>query len=307
MDREETGERVSWLDGASWEAVTLSVGLLALIAWIPVVGGVDATRTAALLLSAGLAAGLLGLASLLLRDAGMPPDDGVIVALLGFLGWPVLLRRSLHLAEIPFPRLISIGLLLEVTILAAGLVFLWTLARFYGPRAGRISPAMAVGVLAWGVSGAMLLLVLFLLGSPRAGTWTVLAVTGLVVGAALFVQRAAASRSRDARFMALGSGPALVIAGTQLLDGVVSYMAVKDPLGVLAGRFQEEVLLSAVILEATGPGYPIAKWALALIFAYYVDADPSEDETSISRLGGYLLVGLLGMVPALFSTTQLVA
>lgn len=307
MDRGQTGQGVSWLDGPSWEAAALSVGLLAAIAWIPVVGGIDATRTAALVLSAGLAAGLLGLASLLLRDAGLAPDDGVIVALLGFLGWPVLLRRTLHLAEIPFPRLLSAGLLLEATILAAGLVLLWALARFSGPRPSRISPAMGVGLVAWGVSGAALLLVLFSLGSPRAGTWTVLAVTGLVVVGALFVQRAAASRSRDPRLTALGSGPALVIAGTQLLDGVVSYMAVEDPLGVLAGRFQEEVLLSAVILEATGPGYPIAKWALALIFAYYVDADPSEDRPSISRLGAYLLVGLLGMVPALFSTTQLVA
>lgn len=307
MDREQTGEGASWLDGPTWEAVALSVGLLAVIAWIPVVGGVDATRTAALLLSAGLAAGLLGLASLLLRDAGLPPDDGVIVALLGFLGWPVLLRRAFHLAESPLPRLLSIGLLLEVTVLAAGLVLLWALARSSGPRPSRISPAMAVGPIAWGVSGATLLLVLFWLGSPRAGTWTVLALTGLVVVAALVVQHATASRSRDHRLTALGSGPALVIAGTQLLDGVVSYMAIRDPLGVLAGRFQEEVLLSAVILEATGPGYPIAKWALALVFAYYVDADPSEDRPSISRLGAYLLVGLLGMVPALFSTTQLVA
>lgn len=307
MDREGTGEGGSWLGGPSWEAGALIVGFLSLIAWIPVVGGVDATRTAALLLSAGLAAGLLGLASLLLRDADLPPDDGVIVALLGFLGWPVLLRRAFHLAEIPLPRLLSIGLLLEATLLAAGLVLLWALARSSGPRRSRVSPAMAVGLIAWGVSGATLLLILVSLGSPRAGTWTVLAVTGLVVLAALVVQRTTAARSRDHRLTALGSGPALVIAGTQLLDGVVSYMAIRDPLGVLAGRFQEEVLLSAVILEATGPGYPIAKWALALIFAYYVDADPSEDGTSIARLGAYLLVGLLGMVPALFSTTQLVA
>lgn len=75
---------------------------------------------------------------------------------------------------------------------------------------------------------------------------------------------------------------------------------------MLAVTFQEEVVLSAAMLEATGPGYPVAKWAIALTFAYYMDGYEPAERTSVSRLGAYLLVTLLGLGPGLFSTTQLV-
>lgn len=294
--------------GPAWEPGGLLAGAIAAGAWGPVLGQVPTPAGAAVILSAGIAAGVLALASLILRTIGLAPDDGVIGALLGFLAWPVLARRTLDLVDVHLSPVLSQGLLLEGSAVAGGLVLLWMFAATRpGHRGGWWDPVHSVGAIAWGGAAGAFVLVLAKTGTPDPGASTVLAVAAATILVALLVQRGLARRSSERQLAALGSAPALVVAGAQLLDGVVSYLAVNDPLGVLETTFQEEVVLSAALLEATGPGYPLTKWAIALVFAYHMDGyEAHTDGTSVSRLGAYLLVTLLGLGPGLFSTTQLV-
>lgn len=292
----------------SWEPAGLIAGALALIAWGPVLGAIRTPEAAAYVLSAGLAGGVLAWASLVLRSAKLAPGDGVIAALIGFLGWPVLLRRGFGLLAIRPPPELTAGMLLEGLSVAIGLGLLWVFARSRARAPDGVSDAARLtGAVGWGGTLAGLTAVLLAAGPPEPGAWLVLALAAVVILAALALQRGLSLRSSKPQFTAFASAPALVLAGSQLLDGVVSYLAVNDPLGVLAGRFQEEVLLSAALLEAIGPGYPIAKWGIALVFVYYMDAIDAPPGPSIWRLGTYLLVALLGLVPGLFSTTQLAA
>lgn len=291
----------------AWEPAGLLAGAIGAGAWGPVVGGLDPPAGGVVILSIGLAAGALALASLVLRAVGLEPDDGVIGALLGFLAWPVLARRLLDILGLGLPPVLGQGLLLETCALAGGVCLLWILAAPRpGRRGGSWDPVRSLGAIAWGTSAGAFVLVLARAGAPGPGTWTVLALTAGAVAVGLTVQRVLADRSGDERLAVLGSAPALVVAGAQLLDGVVSYLAVNDPLGLLATTYQEEVVLSAALLEATGPGYPAAKWAIALLFTWSMDSYTPGEASSISRLAAYALVTLLGLGPGLFSTTQLV-
>lgn len=179
----------------SWEPGGLLAGAIAVGAWGPVLGSVTAPTGAAMILSAGLAAGVLALASLVLRTTGLAPDDGVIGALLSFLAWPVLTRRTLDILGIHPPSVLAQGLLLEATAVAGGICLLWVFAATRpGHRGGWWDPVRSVGAIGWGASAGAFLLVLLKTGSPRPGTWTVLAVTAATVAVALILQRVLARR-----------------------------------------------------------------------------------------------------------------
>ncbi|HET6399032.1 MAG TPA: hypothetical protein VFH47_05710, partial [Candidatus Thermoplasmatota archaeon] len=99
--------------------------------------------------------------------------------------------------------------------------------------------------------------------APPSGSWrTFLATLGALT--ALLGLQSLARLAQAPRVQALGSPAALAVAATQLLDGVVSYLAVRNPFGWLEEPHREQVRVSAILLEQTGPGFVLAKWGLAL-------------------------------------------
>jgi len=96
----------------------------------------------------------------------------------------------------------------------------------------------------------------------------------------------------------------LAVAAAQLLDGWVSWLSVKDPLGVLVGTFSEQVVVSRWVLETVGPGFVFAKWGLAVVFAYFAESEVHH-QRGVVYVGSYLFVAFLGLGPGLFSLTAL--
>lgn len=291
---------------APWEAFALAAGVLAALLWFPLVDASSGTLVVTLL-SVGLAAGTMGAAARLLRWGGLAITDGLIAGAAGYLGWPVLARRLSRVTAIEVPAALSMGLLLEVASVLVGLFLVATLGRWRPDPTSGAGPVATMGIVGWGGSLAALAAFASTTGEPSQGVAVVLGLTGATVAAALAAQRLVAVRVGGPRLAAFGTAPALVVAGAQLLDGMVSYLAVVDPLEVLAGRFQEQVAVSATLLDTTGLGYPLAKWGIALAFVTFLDGDRTLSRSGIARLGAYLVVALLGLGPGLFSTTQVIA
>lgn len=259
---------------------------------------------ASIALSLGIGVGVLALARWSLRAADLQADDRTVAATLGFVGWPVLIRRLTAERGAMVPPEIAGGLVLEAICVAVGLAALGV-SGIAHRRLGRGPEApVLTGLLGWGGLVAMAVALVVLVGPLERGTALVLAITVAVVGLGLAIQRVVAGRGSRRAVVAMGTLPALVVAGAQLLDGVVSYLAVVDPLDLVAGRFQEEVLVSAKLLEVAGPGYPLAKWIVALAFVYFLEEEQVPGTTGVPRLAAYLVVTLLGLGPGLFSATQ---
>lgn len=254
------------------------------------------------LVAFGFLAGLF----LLERRLGGPLGDGLITALVPYLAWPFLLRMVLVQTGVHAPLWIMYGTLLEFAFLALGLGIFILLAVRDPLGQGRQQGSLAAGVV--GGAGAVALLSGAISTSPDlTGEGLFLfGLTAAIVAACLGLQWGLVRWGPLRNHGWLASGPALAVAGTQLFDGVVTYLAVVDPLGLAPSAFQENILLSHFILTTTKVGYPILKWALAIMIAYALDAREHEPRTStISRLAVYLTLVVVGMGPALFSGTQL--
>lgn len=279
-------------------SVALAVVALPLVARVPF---------GLLAVSGGMAWGLFCALRAASAKLHVAPGDGWLLALGSFLPLPFLVRFLAAQSGVLLPAPLRATWLLEVAALGAALGLLAALHRARraaggGPRAA----VLAVAAVGAGLSGLLLLLATAASAPPRPGALTIWGATGALVAAALVVQWAVARRFRGTRLERFGSAAALLLAATQLLDGIVSYLSVEDPLGVLTVDFAEQVPLSAWLLETTGPGYAAAKWLVALSVVYFVDGKPwpARPEPT-GRLGFYLFVALLGLGPGLFSASRL--
>ncbi len=257
-----------------------------------------------LVLSLGALAGVAGLAELVLAPVGMAGRDETIVALVPFLAWPVTARRWGHAVGWHVSGFPAGGVFWEALLLAVVLGVVAGLARRGGVGLARRG-VQAAGVVGWAVLGVGVASLAILLHPPGDGAWMMLATMLGVVLACLVAQAVSSRMISGEAWRAWGSAPALVVAGSQLVDGVVSYLAVANPLGVLAGGFEEAVPLSAFLIDHAGPGFALVKWGVALGFVYALDvAGGARESGGVARLGAYLLVALLGVVPSVFSSTQ---
>lgn len=239
------------------------------------------------------------------RARELPVGDGWILALAGFLAWPVLGRHIAGALGIRVPEALTAGLLLEGLAVGLGVALVAVLT---GPLGRPWAMAWrSVAVVGAALGGLGLAVLVGLAWPLETGTGVVLLLVAGALGLALVLQRALARQGPWERLRGLAEGPALLVAGAQLLDGLVSYLAVRDPLGLLDGRFQEEVALSALVLDAAGPLYPLAKWGIALAFVLFLEqAERGAGELEgRGRVGAYLLVVLFGLGPGLFSAIQL--
>lgn len=230
----------------------------------------------------------------LLRAAG----NWAIVALLGFLATPHLTRVVAHQLGTRLPLGLDYTLAFLVLAVASGVGLLQALARWMGPKRGAMGAALA-GAVASGSLAAIAALTSSTL--TREGLLLV-GLALLVTAAAVAVQGFVARRLPWAAPRVLASGPALAVSATQLLDGVVTYLAVVDPLGLAPGEFHEQVPLSGLVLATTGVGYPLLKWCLAMAIAFAFERHTWS--LASRRVGLYLLILALGLGPALYSALQ---
>lgn len=280
----------------------LALGALALAAVIVDLPAVARVPFGVLAADVAMAWGILAL----LRTAGGLGQlrDAPILALAPFLGIPAVAVRLRHALGGGLPAWVE-GTLAPHAILLALAIGAMTLPR--GVRGARDARDRAIVVgAAGGLALASLLAAFALARPPGRGPVLVLATALCLLAAALVVQwRVAAWRPALARF---GTSAALAVAASQLLDGLVTYLSVIDPLDLLETTLREQVRLSALILDATGVGYPIAKWGLALVIVHAVDgARGTRHGDAASRIGLYLLVIFLGLGPGLYSSMQLLS
>lgn len=258
-----------------------------------------------LLLAAGMAWGVLSLLRLAATRDARIVDDALVAALAPYLGVPVLARLLAHRTGEHLPAWAEATVAPHVLLVAAALGLVVALrATRWG--ASSVAPAVVVGGL--GVAALALLLVAHARLPPAAPLQSALLVTFAVgaVAVTLLVQWTTARRALVGRFAVFGSAAALAAAASQLLDGIVTYLAVVDPLGLAARPLREQVPLSALLLETTGIGYPIVKWGIALLVVYALDVSAAGrgGTDASSRALMYLVVVLVGLGPGLFSTVQ---
>lgn len=244
-------------------------------------------------IDAALAWGLASLARTLLAEDD--PWDALVAALVPFLVTPFLARSVAYATGKILPLALRATILLEVIVLATALIGFVTLGRCLPERA----------VFALGAMGALIVVALVaLLASkrpePAVGNIVILAVA-LAVACALLAAQALGARRLGGNFATLASPVPLVVAAGQLLDGAVTYFSVVDPLGLASSNYHEQVALSALLLDTTGPGNVAAKWAIGLAAGYVIARDGEPER----RFGFALALAFFGLQPAFFSGSQL--
>lgn len=270
-------------DAAGWAGVVIgaAAAVAALFLWRVFV----MIPFGLLLLDAGLAWGITSS----LRRA--PVGDGRsgsrwVASLAPYVGAGLLFRRLIDPAALGYG--LTHTLVLPAVLVAVGLVMLSS------PLTKRFAGAM----------GAVLLLsALFPVVVAAVPSARLLFASGTaVVIVALIVQL---NLSKRTRLAILASPAALAVAAAQLLDGVITYLAVNDPLGLAPRTFYEQMPLSAWLLANIGPGYGLVKWALAIGIVLALEkAHPWRKDPGLG-VAMYLLVLLLSLGPALFSTFNL--
>lgn len=230
----------------------------------------------------------------LLHQAG----DAGIAAFLGYLGLPFLTRMVAHQVGFRLPLVLEFTIAFTVLAIAFAVGVLQALSLVVSPpRSAQITGV--VGAAGFAALGAVAIAT-----SPTrtVGGLALVGLTALLVPALLVLQWMVARRLPP-RMRVWARGPALAVAATQLFDGIVTYLAVVDPLGLAPGEFHEQVPLSDLILRATGVGYPILKWALALAIGYALENHGWKSASK--RIAFYLVLLAIGLGPALYSGSQL--
>lgn len=290
--------------------IGVALGGLALLAALLLPAQLAGVPLGPAIANLALLAGLLALLLLLFAHRDQAFGDRLLVVVAPALATGVLVRlllmdpganQAVVLRETGVPEVVSVALTL---------LLVWGLeARLQGPRAtsnaftvvGRLATVSMLVVVALHIER--------LWPVPR-GPAIVLGLTLTLVATALVVQRALAHRSERRELAALAHGPALVVAGAHLLDGVVSYLGVRDPLGLLDGSLHEGVFLSELILTHGGPLFPVAKWALACgVVGIMARSEVSQAATGPwwQRFSILLLVLFLGLGPGLFSSLRVLS
>ena len=242
-----------------------------------------------------------GVSTLLRLSADALHDGGnmAVLQFLPFLAWPFLVRRLADQNGTRLPLFLDFTVAFTSLCVASALgSFLLAHRRSQGPWSAR-----AIGIVGTGVALILVGAVLATNPALSRGGLTLFILTDVAVVVCLVAQWFVARRMHTGKARRLAAGPALAIAGTQLFDGIVTYLAVVDPLGLAPGEFQEQVPLSRLILEASGIGYPVLKWALAIGIGITLEA--TRFKSASHRVGVYLLLFWVGLGPALFSGFQL--
>lgn len=287
-------------EAAKGERSGLATGAVALLLALLALPFVAALPSGLLLVDVGLAWGTVSWVRLLVRTRRLRIDDAVIASLLPAMAIPSLARFLAAGQSVELPSGLGHTLAFSALLVAA----VTGAAALAGPRRWVVQ-AFGFGGLAGAV--ALLLLIALLHPSPPVGAWPTLGLTLATVAAAVTAQSVAARAARGAGWKCLACAPALGLAAAQLLDGTVSYLAVANPLGLLAQASHEQVWLSALLIEWTGPGYVLVKWGLAIVLVRVLDGPGIRTRVSdpVHRLGLYLLMAYISMGPAIYSTVGL--
>lgn len=251
-----------------------------------------------LAINLGLAVGAYGVLLLVhtrLREAG----DVGILQFMGFIAITLLGRVWLGQAAqglaILFEYSLSLGALAVAT---AALLFRILCAR-WSPRNAALTNSLI------GASAFALLVIALLTTSQtrQEANLILLGVTCVIVPGLLGIQWLLAPRIPWKSAKLWATPVALALAGTQLFDGVLTYLAVRDPLGIAPAGYEEQIPLSRFILEWFGIGFPIAKWAIGLVVAVILAR--ARFRLTTHRVVLYLAVLAAGMGPGLYTAAQL--
>lgn len=294
---------------AEWRrkhAPGLVVGVLALAtAWfgLPIVARVP---LGGLLLNLGLAWGAYAVVEIGIHR--QPASHAQWVpALAPWLAAPMLLRMHLVAVQESLPAWVITTWTLEAMSIALGVAAALAYRHLLDDLAStRAALACSAGI-ALALCFVFLLLHVTMPEPVPRGALTVFALAVALVAAAVAAQHfLLRSNSRPAALRVLAGGAALAVTASQLLDGVVTYLAVVDPLGLLDRPMTEQVALSAWLLDTTGVGYPIVKWVLAVGIAFLLEREwRAVKEPAAKRTGIYLAILFVGLGPALYSTASL--
>lgn len=222
------------------------------------------------------------------------PKDGaegsVVVAVLPWLGVPVLLSAALAETGNPLP-----GEFLPVLAFLPLVGFAYVAAvvapvRWRAATIGLPGWLAVIGLLAYvgldsGQGVQRTLLVSFAAAALCAGT---------TAGFGRAMRRAAP--------LATAAGTAMVFS--QGLDGWLTYLAVANPYGWLPQAVTERVLVSRLILDAVPVLYPLLKLGIAVIASLALGRQSVRAGTFVPAA---LVVCYLGMSPAMFSAANLLA
>lgn len=223
----------------------------------------------------------------------VPPgeEDPTILAVLPWLGVPVLVSAALAQAGRPLPG----EVLPVVAFLPLAVAAYFVALRI--PAQWRIAALASPG---W----ALVAFLLAYVGSdPGPG-----ATRTLLVAAAATLACVAASvlLGRSARAMApLASGAAAAMVLGQGLDGWLTYLAVANPFGWLADPVAERVLVSRILLELAPALYPLLKVGLAVAIALGFGRGRVPGPSLF--VGLVLVVCYVGLSPAMYSAANLLA
>lgn len=281
-------------------AVALVVVLVALVA----PGRLVTIPFGGLAVNILLVLGLLSLFLILFEHRSRKLCDPLFVAVVPFLAAGILTRLLYMDPGTSQAVVLTASGLPEVLSAAAGLLVAWGALRLDPSRPKRaLYATAAIGTLALAAVAGIHLRRAWPL--PEGGG-AVVASTLVLVAAALALQRWLAHGHADPRIAALAGGAGLAVAGGQLLDGVVSYMAVVDPFQLSPGQAVEEVPLSRWLLSTSLPIFPVIKWGLGAVVVALVagSADAKPEEPWWPHFAVLMLVLFVGLGPGLFSTLQ---
>lgn len=229
-----------------------------------------------------------------------------VPALAPWLAAPMLLRMHLLAMDEAVPLWVAGTWTLEALSVGLGVFTVLAYRHLLDDLASTRAALACSGGFALALCTVFILLHLTMPQPVQAGAITIFALTVAFVAIAVAAQHTFLRSNRRPAWRAIAGGAALAVTASQLLDGVVTYLAVVDPLGLLDRTMTEQVPLSAWLLETTGIGYPIVKWALALVIAYLLEREwRTGDEPTAKRTGIYLALIFVGLGPALYSTASL--
>lgn len=229
-----------------------------------------------------------------------------VPALAPWLAAPMLLRMHLLAAGEIVPLWVATTWTLEAISIAFGALVVLAYSHLLHDLATTRAALVTGGALGVGLSAVFVLLHVTMPtpADPEAVILFALAVT--IVAVALVAQHFVFRGRKDRRWASLAGGAALAVTASQLLDGFVTYLAVVDPLDILARDMHEQMPVSAFLLEATGIGYPVVKWGLALALAFMLERSwANSTEPTLKRTGIYLALIFVGLGPALYSSASL--
>lgn len=249
-----------------------------------------------------LGAGLYGLLRLLLPLGGPDEADRLVPALAPAVVTPVVVRRVARSQDaLPAGHLVG-TVWFEASLVAAALLT-WGALRGRGRSAGDVP--LAVGLVGL-VAPATLVAVHLASVTPRLENLVVVLGATALAGLLALLQRRVGP-ALPGRLSLLGRWAPATVAGSQLLDGLVTAFAVATPLGLLPPFFVEANPVSGLLLEGIGAAFAPLKWVVGLATGLVLEATLADGEESprvALRVAVYLLVLRFSLGPGVFSALQ---